>query len=72
MGVDGIISRLLVDLSELAEAVAVGADDLGLVLPRRVRPQRRACLPDEPGAVALRAPANMCHGLYTCMHGVWN
>lgn len=47
--------KLLVDLSELAEAVAVGADDLGLVLPRGVRPQRRARLSDEPGAVALRA-----------------
>lgn len=47
---------LLVDLAELAEAVAVGADDLGLVLPRRVGPQPRTGLADEPGAVALRAP----------------
>lgn len=47
--------NLFVDLAELAEAVAVWADDLGLVLPGRVRTQRRAALADEPGAVALRA-----------------
>ena len=40
---------LLVDLAELAESVAVGAHDLRLVLPRRVRPQRRAGLAHRRG-----------------------
>lgn len=47
---------LFINLVKLAEAIAVGANDLSLILPCRVGPQSGSSLPHESCPVTFRTP----------------
>ena len=48
--------NLFINLVKLAEAIAVGANDLSLILPCGVGPQSRSSLPHKSCSVTFRTP----------------